>query len=202
MARSERLDRRDALRSLAAGAVGAATASTWVESLTAFAQAQSHRHETQAAMRAAAWAPRVLTAAQNEMVVTLTELIIPQTDTPGAKAAGVNRFIDQVLHDANPSERDRFFRGLSWIDRRSKELFGADLVAAGAKAQTELLERIDDQGDVAEQDRAGADFFRAIKSMTISGYYTTEIGLRQELGDDGQLVLREFAGCDHPEHQG
>ena len=50
--------------------------------------------------------------------------------------------------------------------------------------------------------RAGVQFFRAIKSMTIDGYYTTEIGLRQELGDNGQLFLPQFAGCDHPEHQG
>ena len=38
--------------------------------------------------------------------------------------------------------------------------------------------------------------------MTIDGYYTTEIGLRQELGDNGQLFLGRFEGCAHPEHQG
>jgi hypothetical protein len=38
--------------------------------------------------------------------------------------------------------------------------------------------------------------------MTINGYYTTQIGLRQELGDDGQLFLAQFPGCTHPEHQG
>ena len=37
--------------------------------------------------------------------------------------------------------------------------------------------------------------------MTISGYYTTEVGPKQELGDDGVLALAEFRGCDHPEHQ-
>ena len=46
------------------------------------------------------WTPRVLTARQNDAVVVLTELIIPETDTPGAKAALVNRFIDSVLSDA------------------------------------------------------------------------------------------------------
>ena len=40
-----------------------------------------------------------------------------------------------------------------------------------------------------------------LKSMTISGYYSSEIGLRQELGDAGQLFHLEFKGCDHPEHQ-
>jgi hypothetical protein len=36
--------------------------------------------------------------------------------------------------------------------------------------------------------------------MTITGYYTSEIGMRQELGDDGQLFFAEFKGCTHPEH--
>lgn len=191
MEHSDRVDRRGALRSLAAGAVGAAAAGSWVDTLSAFAEAQAHTHAAKAAMSAAAWKPRVLTSAQNDLVVTLTELIIPQTDTPGAKAAGVNRFIDRVLHDS-PRERDRFFRGLSDVDRKSKELFGVDFVSAAPSQQTSLLTRL------GEDD----EFFRAIKSMTISGYYSTEIGLRQELGDDGQLVLREFVGCNHPEHQG
>ena len=49
--------------------------------------------------------------------------------------------------------------------------------------------------------RTGTEFFQAIKVMTINGYYTSEIGLRQELGDDGQLFMLQFPGCTHPEHQ-
>jgi hypothetical protein len=37
--------------------------------------------------------------------------------------------------------------------------------------------------------------------MTINGDDTSEIGLRQELGDDGVLFLPQFAGCTHLEHQ-
>jgi hypothetical protein len=49
---------------------------------------------------------------------------------------------------------------------------------------------------------AGVEFFLAIKSMTISGYYSTDIGLRQELRDPGVLMSAAFDGCTHPEHQG
>jgi len=35
----------------------------------------------------------------------------------------------------------------------------------------------------------------------ITGYYTSEIGLEQELGDDGQVFLAEFPGCQHPQHK-
>jgi gluconate 2-dehydrogenase subunit 3-like protein len=195
-------NRRAALRTLATGAVGAATSTTWVESLAALARQQAHAHAADGAIAAQDWAPRVLTARQNEAVVTLTELIIPETDTPGAKAARVNRFIDTVLHDAPPADRDTFLRGLSWIDERSRSLFGKDMVGASAAQQTELLTRLAKEGNADAEDRIGVDFFQAIKSMTIDGYYTTEIGLRQELGDDGQLFHAEFRGCDHPEHQG
>ncbi len=50
-------------------------------------------------------------------------------------------------------------------------------------------------------DKTGADFFLAIKSITITGYYTSEVGLREEIGDDGTMSFAEFKGCTHPEHQ-
>ncbi len=201
MVRSEQLTRRDALRTLAAGAVGAAAVSTWVQTLSALAQVHAQGHGARSVMSAADWKPRVLTAAQNETVVALSELIIPQTDTPGAKAVGVNRFIDRVLQEAAPAERDRFFRGLAWIDDRSKTLFGSHFAAAEPGNQTSLLTRLAAEDNSADADRLGIEFFQAIKSMTISGYYTTEVGLRQELGDDGILATEQFVGCEHPEHR-
>src|SRR5687767_9204059 len=98
------LNRRQALQALASGAIGVAASATWVESLSALARQQAHAHAADAVIALQNWTPRVLTARQNEVVVTLTELIIPQTDTPGAKAAGVNRFIDAVLEDARPAD--------------------------------------------------------------------------------------------------
>lgn len=190
------------MRTLASGAVGAATSTIWVESLRAVARQQAHAHAADGVIAAQEWTPRVLNPAQNEMVVTLTELIIPETDTPGAKAARVNRFIDTVLQKAIPADRDAFLRGLAWMDQRSRALAGKDFVGASAADQTALLTRLAREEDSAAEDRIGVEFFQAIKSMTIDGYYTSEIGLRRELGDSGQLFLPQFAGCDHPEHQG
>jgi hypothetical protein len=197
--RSDQPNRRDALRTLAAGAIGAAAATSWVDSLSALAQTHAHA-QAAGAITAANWKPRVLTASQNETVITLTELIIPQTDTPGAKAVGVNRFVDGVLQEANVADREKFLRGLTWIDERSNSLFGRDFVAAGAAEQTALLTRLADEDNKHEDDGPGMEFFRAIKSMTISGYYTTETGLRTELGDDGRVAMAEFVGCSHPQH--
>ena len=201
MAISERPDvgRRQALRALAAGAVGAAASAGWVESLAALSRQQAHAHAADAVIAAQDWTPKTLTAPQNELVVALTELIIPETETPGARAARVNRFVDQVLTDAPAAVRDSFTRGLAWIDARSRALFKREFLAASAEQQTALLSRI--SSDVEQEEAIGREFFQAIKGMTINGYYTSEIGLRQELGDNGQLFLPQFQGCDHREHQ-
>ena len=199
------INRRQALHTLATGAVGVAASSTWVDSLSAVARQQAHAHAASPAAAAQDWTPRVLTARQNDAVVALTELIIPDTGpapgTPGAKAARVNRFVDSVLFDAPPADRETFLKGLAWIDARSKALFGRDFLAASPADQTALLTRLSKEGNPDGENTAGTDFFQAIKVLTINGYYTSEIGLRQELGDDGQLFMLQFPGCTHQEHQ-
>jgi hypothetical protein len=197
------VNRRDALRTIAAAGAGVVTAPLWVEALSAFAREQApHVHATTAAAAAAGpWSPKVLTAHQNDTVTTLCELIIPATDTPGAKIAQVNRFIDTLLQEGPSPDKDAFLKGLAWMDTRSTALFGNDVLSATPEQQTALLTRLSSDDAGSADERTGAEFFRALKSMTITGYYTTQIGLQQELGDDGKLVLAEFKGCTHPEHQ-
>jgi len=195
------LNRRDALRRIAVGGIGAVTSALWVQNLSALARVRADQVHTVlvTAQTTAAWAPKVLSAHQHQTVAALVELIIPQTDTPGAKAARVDRFIDTLLDGAEPSDRERFLGGLAWLDARSQTLYRSNFVSASPAQQTDLLTRL--SAEASAEDRAGADFFTAVKSMTITGYYTSEIGLRDELGDNGQLFLPAFEGCTHPEHQ-
>jgi hypothetical protein len=197
------LDRRQALRKLAAGGLGAAAAPLWSRRLTelAIAHADPRAHRAGAAASAEPWKPKLLDAHQNDTVAALSELIIPQTDTPGAKAAKVNEFIDLVLSEAAPAERREFLRGLGWMDTRSQELFGSDFVSAAPDQQAALLTILSAPGNRSAADRLGRDFFESIKSLTVTGYYTTEIGLRQELGEDGGLFLAAYPGCQHPQHK-
>jgi len=73
-------------------------------------------------------------------------------------------------------------------------------VKATPEQQTALLTIVSSEKNKSLEDEIGRDFFRAIKSMTITGYYTSEVGMKQELGDDGQVFFLEFKGCTHPEH--
>jgi len=195
------MNRRRALTQLVAGAVGVAATPLWVQSLCARARTEAQTQAAQAAASAAEWSPSVLTPRQNEAVIALTELIIPATDTPGAKAALVNRFVDHVLSTAEAKERSEFVRGLTWLDDRCRARVGKDVAGASAAELTSVLTPLAVEGTPPGEDAPGIAFFRAIKSMTVTGYYTTEIGLRQELGDDGRMMLGAFEGCTHPEHQ-
>ncbi len=151
----------------------------------------------------APFVPQTLDAAQNDLVVTLTELIIPETDTPGAQAARVNEFVDRMLTDWYAArERDHFLNGLADVDARAQTAHGKAFVALTPEEQTALLTTLEDESlayherrqDEAEFDEFGRrvdgaaeaepeapPFFSMIKELTLLGYYTSEIGATQEL---------------------
>ena len=175
------MQRRDALRLLVAGAA-LPTFSPEVFALF------------RGAHPAEGYAVRTLNPHQNATVIAMTDLIIPETNTPGAKGTRVNEFIDLILTEwANDEERAKFLTGLADVDKQSNELFGKDFVNASPAQQTALLRSIDDEAmarhgtpptanPVTTHDRQmEGDFWHVFKRITLSGYYTSEIGFTQEL---------------------
>ncbi|HEY6293711.1 MAG TPA: gluconate 2-dehydrogenase subunit 3 family protein [Terriglobia bacterium] len=155
-----------------------------------------------AAADQAGWKPIFFDQHQNETVIELTELIIPATDTPGAKAAQVNRLIDLTLNESEKDQKASFIRGLNWIDARSLERHGKPFVDLSAEQQTALLEPLADPANKSPADEPGVRFFEHLKDLTIFGYYTSKIGLDQELEYGGDDYHTEYPGaCTHPEHQ-
>jgi Gluconate 2-dehydrogenase subunit 3 len=192
------MQRRDALKLLFTGAV------LPVLPAEAFALLQQ-------AHPAAGYTIRTLSAHQNATVITMTDLIIPETDTPGAKGAKVNEFIDLILTEwATEEERSHFLNGLAGVDKQSNELFGKDFVDASPAQQTALLRAMDDAA-LAERAPARAtgnflmnpaqardtqlqgNFWPVFKGITLHGYYTSEIGFSQEL--KLQIIPGAYHGC-------
>jgi gluconate 2-dehydrogenase gamma chain len=194
------VSRRDALKRIAVGGAAAVTTSLWVEALVSAAE-QHAAHYQRSAAKVVPWKPKVLSAAQNQTVIALSEAIIPQTDTAGAAKAGVNQFIDAVIAEASPGDRQKFLDGLAWIDARSQRDAGAPFAKATAAQQTALLTALSTATTPSAEDAPGVEFFTAIKSMTITGYYTSEVGMREEMGDTGQMFFMEYPGCTHEEHK-
>jgi Gluconate 2-dehydrogenase subunit 3 len=177
------MQRRDALKFLAAGLLAPAAA----PEVFAFFQ-EAHP--------ASGYALRTLNPHQNALVVLMSEIIIPETDTPGAKGARVNEFIDVILTEwATDEDRSHFLDGLAGVDKQSNELFGKDFAEASAAQQLTLMQAMDEAVAIAgsgparhgntvpERDtQLRGSFFRVFKSISLHGYYTSEIGFSRELG--------------------
>ena len=149
---------------------------------------------------------RTLNPQQDALVTTISELIIPATDTPGAKAARVNEFIDLVLTAwYEEPERKRFLAGLSDVDARAHALFGKNFIDCAEKQQVSILTALDDEltstrekvlPSMVSQEKVELlerHFFYMMKRLTLFGYYTSEIGSNQEL--HYELIPTEHAGC-------
>jgi len=186
------MERRELFRLLGAGAVLPAMTP---EIFTLLRQAQP----------GAEYKLRTLDVHQNATVVAMIDLIIPATDTPGAKGARVNEFIDLILTDwAVPEERTAFLDGLAGIDKQSNELFGKKFVDASAAQQEAQLRSIDDVlmanrkrpvrhgNTVPEVDaQMKGPFWVVFKNITLHGYYTSQVAFEKE------LKLQIIPGAQH-----
>jgi hypothetical protein len=133
--------------------------------------------------RARAGMLRSLTPHQNETVATIAELIIPKTDTPGAREVGVPAFIDVMLAEwGDDEQRQAFTAGLADVDKRTRALFAKDFIACSPEQQTHILTALD--AELARLRDTKADtskhFFAGMKWLTLTGYYTSEVGATAE----------------------
>ena len=179
------MERRDVLKLLAAAAA--------LPALTPDAIAFMQSVHSQAAAQGL----KTLNPHQDATVTTIAELIIPQTDTAGAKAAKVNEFIDLILSEwYDEPTRQRFLAGLSDVDRRSQKLFGRKFVECAEAQQIQLLKVLDQEAMAAKfqtGDLAPMNFFGMIKKLTLVGYYTSEAGFKNEL--HRTIIPAGHSGC-------
>lgn len=148
---------------------------------------------------------RTLTPAQNEIVVAMSDAMIPTTDTPGAKAAKVNEFVDLILTDwATEEERKIFLDGLAEADRKSNALFGHGYAAATPKEQAAIVQIFDEELATTRNEKSPEQvrswevtllhpFFSQMRRLVLVGYYTSPIGQGQEL--KVEIIPGALHGC-------
>lgn len=194
------------------------------------------------------WTPSTLSSDQNELVTVISEHIMPETDTPGARTAQVNRFIDKLLTEWHPSShRNHFLEGLDEVDARCQDEYGSAFLECTDEEQVAVLTALDEEAyaemeeeeeteieeerepeegqDTERTGRREAEegasqeetpqeedpqeeipseeedvgppppFFRMMKEMTLTGYYTSEIGMTEELVYNNDIIPGEHIGC-------
>lgn len=168
------LNRRDAFAGLSAGLVLA----TAVAVVPAFA------------VPSLDWTPSALTPTQAGTLDAACELIIPQSETPGARAAGVPPFVDRALRDwATPQRAALLREGLDRMEADAQAAHGAAFAALDAPRQSQLLDRYERELSTAP----GPHFFALLKELTTIGYFTSEPGATLALRYDP--VPGEYRGC-------
>ena len=115
---------------------------------------------------------RTLDADQQKLVTNIAEMIIPETDTPGATSVKVPEFIDLILTEwAGDDERASFLAGLADIDARAAALGAPRFVQLPSEKKVELLVTL----DAARAARTGAGLaFGRLKGLTVYGYFTSK----------------------------
>jgi hypothetical protein len=181
-----KVSRRAALKALGTG-IGTVAALPWLsdEGLLAFARIQ----ETNAAPQL-----KVLAPAQFATLEVLVDAIIPTDErSPGAKQARVADYIDLLLSESDRQLTLQWLGGLAALDAEAMSRFRAPFGKLGAGQIDAILQTIS-RNEKAPQTPLET-FFVMAKQATIRGYYTSEIGIHQDLRYKGNQFLREFVGC-------
>jgi len=141
-------------------------------------------------------ATRFFAPAQQTLVEELSETIIPADNhSGGAKAAKVADYIEQVLHESpDDDQRSAWREGLRLIDLMSQHYNGKSFVDSSSEERITVLTVLSDNDHMT--DLPEVRFFRDLKRLTVRGYYTSKIGIHDELEYKGNRMLAQFVGCD------
>lgn len=144
-----------------------------------------------------AFKPAFLSEEMAGLVSEIAEIIIPKTDTPGAKDAGVPAFIDLMLKDCYEKEdQDRFLKGATDFNADAKATYGDSFVTCDAEKQNELVLKYHSEAiaalksDTPPKERP---FIMMMKELTMLGFFTSEIGATQVL--QYEAVPGAYHGC-------
>lgn len=174
--------------------------------------------EASAARRTLTGKPVFFTADQDSTVAELAETIIPTTSTPGAKAAKVNEIIDVMLKDCyKEADQKRFLEGLIQTNKLSQDAYGKAFVQLDPAQRIEIVKKLEADAKAQKAQRASmqtagaqadaqmprgrggrggnqdSSFFTILKDLTLTGYFTSEIGCTQAL--EYVAVPGRYDGC-------
>jgi Gluconate 2-dehydrogenase subunit 3 len=150
---------------------------------------------------------KILSPSQDATVVAMAELILPRTETPGAKDTRVDEFIDRIVADwYSDEDRTVFLAGLADVDRRTLKLFGKNFVDVSQDQQSEILRALGDELAVANAAVANGprgyrgeppepknNFYLKFRELTLMGYFTSEAGFTRQLKEE--IIPGRFDGC-------
>jgi gluconate 2-dehydrogenase gamma chain len=179
------MDRREALRKTAL-LMGAAVSATALAGIMQGCKATPELTYT----------PSFFTEDQARIISELAQTIIPKTDTPGAKEAGVPGFIDQMLKECYKKEdQDKFITGLTEFEAAAKAAHGDNFIYLDAEKQLAFVKAQNEAAvnAVKADPSQPRPFILSAKELTLLGFFTSEPGATQVL--QYEAVPGSYKGC-------
>ncbi len=105
-----------------------------------------------------------------KLLAEISETIIPETDTVGAKSTEVSKFINKVFQDIySEEEQTDFINALNMVNDKSKELMGDEFIKLSATDKANLINKVKNPKDKG---------FLSMYQMILFSYLTSEKGMQ------------------------
>ncbi|MFM7195231.1 MAG: gluconate 2-dehydrogenase subunit 3 family protein [Bacteroidota bacterium] len=144
-----------------------------------------------------AFKPVFLNPDQAAIIAEVAEIIIPKTDTPGAKDAGVPAFIDLMVKDCYAqADQERFTKGIADLDAAASKSHGKSFLDCAPEQQQELVNAGHKEARAAmksSEPPKDKPFILMVKELTLLGFFTSEPGATQVLSYSA--VPGQYQGC-------
>lgn len=144
----------------------------------------------------AARLPSFFTREQFALVDALTEIVIPADDrSGGARAAGVAAEIDRLLAETlEPGLKESWIDGLAEVERLTREGHGGSFLQLAPAGQEAVVAAM--AGGERDPQTPAARFFVELKRRTVDAYYTSKVGIHDDMQYAGNTVQAEYSGID------
>jgi gluconate 2-dehydrogenase gamma chain len=137
------------------------------------------------------WKPVFLSEDQGILISQLSGIIIPKTDTPGAREVGVPGFIDVMLKDVfTEKEQENFMKGLADFSDKAEKEYGDPFIELSEEDQTDFVKKTH---DAAIKNDTKNSFLLKVKELTVAGFFTSEVGATKVL--QYEAVPGAYKGC-------
>lgn len=138
------------------------------------------------------------TAADVALLDEIADTILPETSTPGAKAARTGAFMALMVSDVYSARDQQVFRdGMRALEDAARAATGKRFIEASAAERLTVLQALDREQKTAMEERSNpartrfpgapaaedlpAHYFRMMKELALLGYFTSEIGYTQAM---------------------
>jgi Gluconate 2-dehydrogenase subunit 3 len=143
---------------------------------------------------------------KQNLIAELAETIIPETDTPGAKAVGVHEFIIRMLTDcADPRSLNKFIIGIQELEEYSFLNYKRSFTFCTAGQKEAILQEFERRANPykgilgkVENKILGRSFFTLLKAYTVMGFCTSQLGATRALNYEGIPGRYENVGPINP----